>query len=314
MADEQIRIREAGAGDLSDIISVCSASLGWTNPHWDRQLFAWKHNRSPFGESIVLIAEDSTGIRAVRPLMMWRFASLEGTVRAARPVDTATRPDAQGRGLFTQVTEVGITRLRRSGVAFIFNTPNEKSLPGYLKMGWHEAGRVPFGIRVRSPLTAPQVLRSKVAASKQSEPTPELGIEPNDFLHNLPSIPKRVGRRWRTDYDLASLIWRYADGPVSYRALPIGPDAGVIVRVRKRGHSRELLVAEVIGDVHEDHLRATLLDALRSVRATHMIGPAGTPGMITTRRVGPPLTMREVAVFNPDSEDMAWAPGDLELF
>ncbi|MDH5380092.1 MAG: hypothetical protein OEW75_04520, partial [Cyclobacteriaceae bacterium] len=30
---------------------------------------------------------------------------------------------------------------------FIFNTPNEKSRPGYLKMGWVDAGRLPVYFR-----------------------------------------------------------------------------------------------------------------------------------------------------------------------
>ena len=34
----------------------------------------------------------------------------------------------------------------------MFNTPNDKSRPGYLKMGWHQVGRPPSSVRVRSPL------------------------------------------------------------------------------------------------------------------------------------------------------------------
>lgn len=307
-------IRDGGAGDLEQIIEVCSAALGWQDPAWDRALFAWKHTNNAFGESVVLVAEDESGILAVRTLMMWRFASHRGTVRAARAVDTATRPDAQGRGLFRRLTEAGIDALKTRGVAFIFNTPNAASLPGYLRMGWREEGRIEFGIRVRSVTALPRVLRSKVAATKPSIPTPHLGEDPAQFIAELPDFEPWTGHQWRTDHTRDTLLWRYTAGPVAYRALPMGDGAGAIVRVRQRGHARELLIAERIGTVNPDLERSVYNDAMRLGRCTHLIGDGHTPGTLATDRVGPELTMREVSSYNPDASDIMWAPGDLELF
>ena len=307
-------IRDAGAGDFEPIVDVCSAALGWDDPLWDRALFAWKHTNNAFGESVVLVAEDDTGILGVRTLMMWRFASHLGTVRAARAVDTATRPDAQGRGLFRALTEAGIESLQRRGVAFIFNTPNAASRPGYLRMGWHEEGRIEFGFRVRSALAVPRVLRSKVAAAKPSISTPHLGQDPLTFIDELPPPESWSGHHWRTDHTLDTLRWRYTLGPVEYRALPMGDAAGAIVRVRRRGHARELLVAERIGTVDPDLELSVYRDAMRLTKCTHLIAEARTPGTFTTSRVGPDLTMREVTSFTPSADDISWAPGDLELF
>jgi GNAT superfamily N-acetyltransferase len=312
--NEDVIIREAGSGDIAQILEVCSAALGWSDPEWDRQLFLWKHNQNAFGPSLVLVAEDASGILAVRPLMQWRFRCHEGSIRAARAVDTATRPDAQGRGLFRKLTEYGLERLRAQGVSFIFNTPNAKSRPGYLKLGWHEAGRVDFGIRVSSPMALARIARSRVAATKPSVETPDLGMDPETFLGTLPVITERTGRRWRTDHDLQTLLWRYAQGPVTYRALPMSGTAGAIVRVRERGQARELLVAEQIGQVDEETERSVLQSAMRQSDAHHLIGAATTAGTVATNRVGPNLTMREVSVFSPEASDMAWAPGDIELF
>ena len=314
MSVSEATIREAGAGDIDEIVEVCSAALGWADPEWDRRLFAWKHSANAFGPSMVLVAEDHTGILAVRPFMMWRFASKHGTMRAARAVDTAVRPDSQGRGLFRQLTEFGLDHLRTQGIAFVFNTPNEQSRPGYLKMGWNDAGRVEFGIRVQRARAVPKVLRSKVAADKPSVPTPGLGIDPRQFLASLPEIPGWTGETWRTDHDRATLSWRFVDGPVAYRALPMGDRGGAIVRVRQRGHARELLVAEQIGEVPDRLERQTLFRAMDDIGADHLIGASRTPGTISSERVGPGLTMRQVAVFHPDPSDMSWAPGDLELF
>ena len=75
MTASDVNLRSADADDIDSILSVCSAALGWTDPPWDRQLFTWKHELNPFGRSLVFVAEDETGILAVRTLMRWRFAS-----------------------------------------------------------------------------------------------------------------------------------------------------------------------------------------------------------------------------------------------
>ena len=92
MTAPDVNLRSADAGDIDSILSVCSAALGWTDPSWDRQLFTWKHELNPFGRSLVFVAEDETGILAVRTLMRWRFASHHGVVHAVRAWWRCRRP------------------------------------------------------------------------------------------------------------------------------------------------------------------------------------------------------------------------------
>ena len=67
-------------------------------------------------------------------------------------VDTATDPEHHGRGIFRALTTQGVERLADDGVAWVFNTPNDASRPGYLKMGWTAIGALPVSIVARSPL------------------------------------------------------------------------------------------------------------------------------------------------------------------
>ena len=90
----------------------------------------------------------SIGLRA---FMRWRFDATGQDVRAVRAVDTATHPDHQGRGIFSRLTSEAIDLLR-GDTDLIFNTPNEKSLPGYLKLGWRIVGRAPVLLRIKRPL------------------------------------------------------------------------------------------------------------------------------------------------------------------
>src|SRR4029079_3500391 len=101
----------------------------------------WKHVDNAFGRSPMWVACDGERIAGFRAFMRWEFEGAGEVKRAVRTVDTATHPDYQGQGIFTKLTLAGLEELAAEGVDFVFNTPNDKSRPGYLKMGWHVLGR-----------------------------------------------------------------------------------------------------------------------------------------------------------------------------
>lgn len=319
----EIRIRRANDNDADNVLDVCGSALGWNNAEFDRALFRWKHFENAFGESIILVAEDSSGLVAVRPFMQWRFVDpvrhdAAVVVKAARAVDTATRPEAQGRGLFRQLTETGLDALREQEFGFVFNTPNDQSRPGYLKMGWETAGRVGFGFAIRSTRSLPKVLRSRTAAQKPSIATPDLGVDVTEGLSMIRSeevlSPQPTQHRvvLRTAHTLKSLHWRFAQGPLAYRWLPTGPGEGCIVRLRERGPSRELLVALVLG-TSEAAAWDVVKDAMQQVSADYCLTPAGFGSSRVISRLGPTLALRDLNI-SPTADAFAWSPGDIEVF
>lgn len=307
--------RLATDADVDEILAVCAESLGWKDAAFDEAVFRWKHLHNAFGRSLMLVAEDSSGILAVRAFMRWRFRHGDAVLTAARPVDTATRPAARGQGLFRSLTEAGIAQLRNEGVGVVFNTPNAQSKPGYLKMGWKEVGRIPFGVRFRSPAVLPRVARSRTAAAKQSVPTPSLGISVADGLAGLPDPSVAAILQdgpLVTDHDAETLAWRYADGPITYRWLPVA-GGGVVVRVRSRGLARELVVAEQVGTVDPSDARSSLRHALHNTKSDYCIAPKGFASTIAAGIFGPTLAMRACAS-EPTPNLHRWVPGDIELF
>ena len=124
--------------DLPDVLEALTEAFGdGFDPSW----FHWKHETSPWGRSEAWVARDDRGLLGVRIMLPWQFRSEAGTLRAYRPCDTVTVPRARGRGVFSRLTREAIANLEGNGV-FIFNTPNEQSKPGYLKMGFVEWARV----------------------------------------------------------------------------------------------------------------------------------------------------------------------------
>ncbi len=146
-----LAIREATAEDRPAIIELCRAALGWGDDPRFEQLFSWKHDENAFGPSYMWVATDGDRIVGLRAFMRWEFARRGEMLRAVRAVDTATHPDYQGKGLFTAMTMHGLDEIRDDGIDFVFNTPNDKSRPGYVKMGWREVGKLPVAIRVAGP-------------------------------------------------------------------------------------------------------------------------------------------------------------------
>ena len=147
-----LTIRPMRDADLDAVVKLLTTSLGPAPGGADRRaLFVWKHLENHFGRSIALVAEDDEGLLGLRAFMRWEFDGPGGPYRAVRAVDTATHPRAQRRGIFSRLTTAALEACREDGVDLVYNTPNEKSLPGYLKMGWTRVTKWPVSIKVRRP-------------------------------------------------------------------------------------------------------------------------------------------------------------------
>ena len=170
-----LTVREATDGDLPAVLDLLQASLGWVPDDDYARFFAWKHHESPFGRSPAWVAVDPDAdgrIVGFRTFSRWRFD--QGGRHGRRPSGPSTPPP-------TPTTRAGASsrcsRARRStscaaeGVGFVFNTPNDKSRPGYLKMGWQLVERLPVAATVRSPRSLVRLARARTPADKWSAPT-----------------------------------------------------------------------------------------------------------------------------------------------
>ncbi len=224
---DELTIRRSTPSDRDAVIGLCRASLGWVEGDPNEAFFSWKHDQNPFGASPtwVAVAPDGqlAGVRGVPALGVRRAgrrANSRHAISAVRAVDTATHPDWQGKGIFTRLTLGALDELGDDGLDVVFNTPNDQSRPGYLKMGWSEVGRVPVAVRLRSALSARRVAGARAAAEKWSEPV-DVGLDapmvlaaPTSVQRLLDSLaPARAGIA--TARSVEYLQWRYAFGPLA---------------------------------------------------------------------------------------------------
>lgn len=337
--EADLAVRPYRAEDESGVLKLLRASLGG-GPAGERpaEFFRWKHLENPFGASFLLVAEDSGRIIGLRAFMRWRFVAGGRTLTAVRAVDTATHPDHQGRGIFSRLTLQALDELRGE-VDLVFNTPNEKSFPGYLRMGWRTVGRIPISIRVRRPVRFLREFRAlRVESASTDLPRVEAetaaeALRDEEQLEALLSGEDSLDPRLSTPRAPSYLRWRYASAPLlDYSAVRLeegGRLRGLaLFRVRPRGRLVEATVAEVLVAHGDREAGARVLRRVaRSAPVDHLTChfPAGSAAARAATRSGF-LRSRNGMIFvvNPLREGIepdptalgSWALslGDLEVF
>lgn len=338
-ASRTISLRPYRDGDGQAVLQLLDASLGG-GPAGRRppSFFRWKHLANPFGRSFMLVAESDGRIVGLRAFMRWRFQAGDRELRAVRAVDTATHPEYQGQGIFSRLTLAALDEL--AGEAdLVFNTPNEKSLPGYLKMGWQPVGDVRIRVRVRHPLRVARRRRSLRSIGSGAGPPPRVGapsaaeaLRDEEGLSLLLSGLQANARRITTPRSLEYLRWRYGDAPLlDYRAAQIEgrhrTEGLAIFRVRPRGSLWETTIAELLVREGDTTTARRLFRAVaRAADVDHMTCsfPSGTAAARVARLTTMPAPVGMTLVVRPFRDDLhpdpilldSWALtlGDLEVF
>lgn len=351
----EFSMRRPVPADEAEILSLLRGTVGETAASKKTADFwRWKHEHSPFGPSYSVCACAPAGpsererIAGLRTLMWWSFGDpTGGRLRAARAVDTATHPDFQRRGIFSRLTRRAIEELQREGAAFIFNTPNDQSLPGYLKMGWETVARWPVYVRpvhwIKSPV---KLMAGRVRAGRRLGPLPHPGAplttwsrfyeRQKDALGELISAHESRRRTvgYRTVRTSDYLDWRYGQHPdVEYWVLSVpsggGLEGAVIGRpVWGSGGLPAFAVTEMfVRDPDEAHCGRLLQSLLRATVCDYVMAyfAAGTAERSALSRSGffrapgrgytfvsLPLGPAELDPTREDSWDLTL--GELEIF
>lgn len=313
----KMHIREATHNDTPQILKVLKASLGETSSKKTEEVWRYKHIENPFGESLVLVAEESGEIIGVRAFMRWQWQKGEKIFSAYRAVDTATHPSHQGKGVFKKLTLKALEMGKERGDHFVFNTPNSKSRPGYLKMGWKEVNSLKIYLYPKNPFS---FQKHKYTLPYKSNDIEYSKFEKLTEAHNIIEIKRN---KFFTPKSAEYLSWRYGNNPLQkYRAVG-DEDFFIAFYVKKHKRLSELRIAEHVFNnsrgliklqqfikLYSRQLRVQIITSSREL---------GLSRMRLSGRYGPILTIREVDSLECFSETLnlenwCYSIGDFELF
>ena len=336
---EKVRVRAMRESDRAPVLELLRATMGAESNAGDARYWEWKHELNPFGRSPCLVATVDSSVVGLRAFMRWGWEDADGRFSAVRAVDTTTHPEWRRKGIFSRLTLQLIEECAADGVDFVFNTPNDRSRPGYLKMGWREVGRVPAMVRLGRPMRVLASLRRRSATGSQflevgSAESVDHLLQHEFVTRALRPRQAREARQLATVRSREFLRWRYVQVPTfTYYAAwdAEGAGAGIIFSLKERNGLRELSVSELLLASRDAIVGGARLlrRTARALEADYAVAVAGRgsleraalrrAGFLPAKRFGPILCARPVGerdlpvgFFDVDG----WRPslGDVEVF
>lgn len=309
-------IRKASEIDIPKIIELLKISLGETLIPKSEVLWKWKHLDNPFGKSPVLLAEENGQLIGVRAFLKWEYSENGKFHPACRAIDTATHPDHQGKGIFKNLTLSLIDEIKKDGVALIFNTPNSKSTPGYISMGWEKWGKLP--LKLNFHFNKSKKYKNENSDWEQVSPLIDV-IESSDF----------IGPKIQTRLVPGYMRWRYRDNPLfPYHYLSDGENYLLIYRIKEGKMGREFRICDFftlrnLPHESQKELKRLLNHRIKSsgCRFTSFSGLTYPDqkvldiGALPIMNIGPLVTLRKIKEdISPMEKSWGWSLGDLEVF
>lgn len=314
-----MNIRPAISKDIPQIVNLLKVSLGESLMPKSEAYWQWKHVNNPFGSSPVFVAEEEDNIIGVRAFMKWQWRRQNEKIMSIRAVDTATHPAYQGKGIFKKLTLALLDECRQNNIDMVYNTPNGQSKPGYLKMGWEEAGKLPVKISIKRIFG---VIKAKLDPQKN---TKFLTLSGNDFslvraVENY-RYQDEENNYWQTSYSDQYLKWRYLQIPIIPYYGHCDDKGLIIFRLKESSLGIELRICDTFGEqkaiynLIRDIFDRCTFDYMTNIGFTSVRLPGLTRAKLA---IGPDVTIRSLGL-----EDLttfknftSWHPsfGDLEVF
>ncbi len=312
-------LREAKIEDIPNIVNVLKLSLGEQDLPLSKEIWIFKHLENPFGNSMVFIAEEDNKIIGVRAFMRWKWQLNDKEFESFRAVDTATHPEYQGKGIFKKLTMKAVEEAKLNGDYFIFNTPNDQSRPGYLKMGWEAVNKLKVALKP-----------AYYSFWKINNNNFSYAVSVNCERLAIQNLCTSWNRKLQLNQTLFTpksesfLKWRYEENPLQKYEVIAREDLYLAVYVKKRKSLKELRISECLYTETSSYKINTLISSLSKKFGAQIISYSpeflSLGGNLVNANIGPVLTIKNLNLSIQENskfnkiESWSYSLGDLELF
>ncbi|WP_051227855.1 GNAT family N-acetyltransferase [Gillisia sp. JM1] len=312
-------IREASEEDTPEIVEVLKLSLGEQDLPLSESIWNFKHVENPFGKSLVFVAEEDNNIVGVRAFMRWEWKLEDKIYNTFRAVDTATHPDHQGKGIFKKLTLKAVEVAKENGDNFIFNTPNDQSRPGYLKMGWESVNKLKVALR-------PAYNSFWKFGDNTIDYSIKLNCSRGKVEHLCVEWNKEYGssKTLFTPKSAEFLFWRYENNPLQQYEVFANDRVYLAAYIKIRKGLKELRISECICNENSKSEIIKIVKSLSKKFGAQVISYSpellDLKGNLINSNIGPILTLKhlnlnkeEIMQFK-EINNWSYSLGDLELF
>ncbi len=132
------RVRPFHRDDMPGVRRVLEATYGGdaTPP----ELYDWWSFGCPCASSGFMVAESNDTIVGVQPMEIFQYHDGQQSFKGGMLTGVAVHPEFRRRGIFSALVEACEQEAWRQKASFVSTMPNERSRPGFLKLGYIDLG------------------------------------------------------------------------------------------------------------------------------------------------------------------------------
>lgn len=229
---------------VASILEAAQSTHGLIYPKAD--WFNWKFFCNPYGESYSRVALSESGeVAGFLSFSPQMVCCQKNKFRSCLSFETFVVSSFQKRGVFSKLCNLAMQDALSDGVQLMFNFPNPKSAPGFIKMGWKSVGGLNMWIK---PINKFKFISRLVINKGNLGPFMQKNIifnndefSFNDYVKS--SLPYIDDGKFKTDKNYEYLKWRFLDNPIwKYNYY----NSGYFLFIFKQGIRQELSEIQIM--------------------------------------------------------------------
>lgn len=223
------RIDEYKNEDLAEMIDITKENYGDIEIS-DEKFLQWQYFNNPAGKALIKLAKsDNNEVVGQYVIIPMKMRIKEKTVDATLSLNTLTRKDYRGKGIFTKLADAVYNQCKEDKIEFTYGFPNQNSYSGFIrKLKFTDLGSVPLMVyplnieklvlkKFDSKLLAKLASTFRFIFNVRIEDKNDITIKVIDkdfndfnlFWENVKDKYKVIGVR-NSEY----IKWRYKDVPI----------------------------------------------------------------------------------------------------